>query len=151
MVMPLRHALPAAVLALALLPALVLAAPPPQATVYKSPYCGCCTDWEDHLREHGFEVTSVERRDMNPVKQRFGITRELASCHTAEIDGYVIEGHVPAEDILRLLEERPERVRGLTVPGMPAGSPGMEVGHKDPYQVLTFDAQGRVEVYARYE
>lgn len=150
MSLPLRHTLAAGALALLLLPALALAAPP-HATVYKSPYCGCCTDWEDHLREHGFQVKSVERHDMNPVKQRFGVTRELASCHTAKIDGYVVEGHVPAADILRLLEERPEGVHGLAVPGMPAGSPGMEVGYQDPYQVLTFDAQGRVEVYARYE
>jgi len=147
---PLRRTLLAATLSLSFVPGLALA-DAPQATVYKSPYCGCCTDWEDHLREYGFEVESVERNDMNPVKQRFGVTRELASCHTAKVDGYVIEGHVPAEDILRLLEERPEGVRGLAVPGMPAGSPGMEIGRTDPYQVLTFDDQGRVSVYASYD
>ncbi len=121
----------------------------PEITVYKSPTCECCTKWVDHLQENGLEVKSVDVRDLNRVKAMAGVSPELASCHTAMVDGYVIEGHVPADDIKRLLTERPE-VRGLTVPGMPHGSPGMETGRQDSYQVLTFDADGNTRVFARY-
>ncbi len=118
--------------------------------MYQDPNCGCCTDWADHLREEGFEVRQHKTRDMRSVKEEHGVTPELSSCHTALIDGYVIEGHVPAADIKRLLEERPEVV-GLTVPGMPHGSPGMETGRYDDYAVLTWQHEDRTPaVFSEY-
>lgn len=117
-------------------------------TVYKSPTCGCCTAWEDHLRQHGFTVVSRPTEDIAAIKVQHGVPGHLASCHTAVVDGYLIEGHVPADLIVRLLEERPD-VRGLAVPGMPMGSPGMEGPYSERYDVLTFDAAGRTSVYAR--
>ncbi|WP_417788985.1 DUF411 domain-containing protein [Terasakiella pusilla] len=108
-------------------------------TVYKSPYCGCCTAWSDHMRENGFDVTEIKRDDMVAVKNQLGVPAKLESCHTASIDGYVIEGHVPASDIRKLLQERP-KAAGLSVPGMPMGSPGMEQGaQKDRYVSVLFD------------
>lgn len=118
-----------------------------EVTVYKSPTCGCCTKWEDHLRENGFRVTSVQREDMNAIKQEHGIPQGMQSCHTALVNGYAVEGHVPADVIRKLLTERP-RVKGIAVPGMPMGSPGMEGPHKDEYEVYTFDASGPKDVYA---
>lgn len=120
-------------------------------TVYASPTCGCCSAWMDHLREHGFDVEVVHRDDMIAVKQSLEVPRELRSCHTGVVNDYVIEGHVPGDDLRRFLAEAPQ-VRGLTVPGMPAGSPGMEVpgGTVDPYEVLTFRADGSTAVYAEY-
>ncbi len=120
-------------------------------TVYKSPTCGCCSEWEDHLRMSGFNVTSIKRRDMQTITQRSGVHSKLASCHTALIDGYVIEGHVPAKDIQRLLQERPN-VKGLTAPGMPQESPGMQAHGKEPknYDVLSFDAAGNTTVFSAY-
>lgn len=120
-----------------------------EITVYKSPTCGCCKDWVKHLDANGFKVKSYDVQDVYPIKIKNGITEELASCHTALVNGYVIEGHVPAADIKRLLKERPA-VKGLTVPGMPMGSPGMEGAYKDAYSVLTFDTFGRTQVYARH-
>jgi hypothetical protein len=118
--------------------------------VYKSPTCGCCTDWVKHLEENGFKVDVSEVDNVTPVKIEAGLTPALASCHTAFIDDYVIEGHVPADDIRRLLSEAPQG-RGLSVPGMPAGSPGMEMGdRKDPYQVLLFNANGQTRVFAEH-
>ncbi|PMR69257.1 DUF411 domain-containing protein [Halomonas heilongjiangensis] len=107
----------------------------PQVEMHKDPNCGCCSAWAEHLEAEGFEVRVHETRDMRAVKLEHGVTPELASCHTAVVDGYVIEGHVPAADIRRLLEERPD-VAGLAVPGMPHGSPGMETGRFDDYAVL---------------
>ena len=118
-------------------------------TVYKSPTCGCCTKWVSHLQKNGFEVEAINRQDMNEIKTGAGIPRQLASCHTAKIGGYVIEGHVPAGDIKRLLKERPD-VSGLTVPGMPMGSPGMEGHRQDKYDVLTFTESGETRIYSRY-
>jgi hypothetical protein len=106
-----------------------------------------------HLRENGFEVNAIDvnEADLLATKARYGVTNELSACHTALVDGYVVEGHVPAEDILRMLKERPE-IAGLTVPGMPVGSPGMEVpsGDKERYDVLSFDKSGGTGVYARH-
>jgi len=117
--------------------------------VYKSPSCGCCGGWVDHMRANGFTVAVKERDDLTPVKARLGVPDSLQSCHTAEVGGYVVEGHVPAADIRRLLTERP-RARGLAVPGMPAGSPGMgDGGHREAYQVILFGDGGH-SVYARY-
>ena len=126
-----------------------LAAVAQDVTVYKSPSCGCCVGWIEHLQAHGFKVKVEHPEDMGAVKQSLGLKRELASCHTATVGGYVVEGHVPASDIKRLLVEKPA-VAGLAVPGMPMGSPGMEGPRKDPYEVLTFDRQGRVQVFSRH-
>ena len=119
-------------------------------SVYKTPTCGCCTKWVDHLREKGFTVETHDQPSLTALKQEHGIPRGAEACHTALVDGYVIEGHVPAREIARLLEERPN-VRGLVVPGMPLGSPGMEADRTDPYSVLAFDDKGRVSTFARYE
>lgn len=117
--------------------------------VYKSPTCGCCIKWVEHMRENGFDVKVHETQNLQPIKEKAGLRAGLGSCHTAFIDGYTIEGHVPAKEVKRLLEERPEAV-GLTVPAMPTGSPGMEMGDRqDPYQVLLFDDKG-TKVYAQY-
>lgn len=119
--------------------------------VYSSPTCGCCSLWVDHLEEHGFEVETQYRDDMVQVKLAFGISDRLVSCHTGIVNGYLIEGHVPAEDIRRLLAEAPADVRGLAVPGMPIGSPGMEMGDRiDPYDVLALHASGEVSVFASH-
>lgn len=121
-----------------------------EITVYKSPTCGCCSKWVDHLRGNGFDVKTKDVRDVAPYKARHGVPAELGSCHTAVIEGYVIEGHVPAQDIRRLLQERP-KVTGLAVPGMPMGSPGMDdSGMKEPYNVISFDKAGSKAVYARH-
>ena len=102
-----------------------------------------------HLRDNGFEVKTVDIPDLTPVKAKYGVSPQHQGCHTATVDGYVIEGHVPAVDIVRLLEERPD-VKGLAVPGMPRGSPGMESPVSDPYDVLTFDDAGNETVFASY-
>ena len=118
--------------------------------VYKSPTCGCCDDWIDHLEENGFDVTATNSNNMGKIKAEAGLIPGLGSCHTAYVGDYVIEGHVPAEDIKRLLSEAPNAT-GLSVPGMPAGSPGMEMGgRKDPYQVIMFNEQGQTRVFAEY-
>ena len=122
----------------------------PEVTVYASPTCGCCSLWADHLRGHGFPVEQVAVDDVQAVKAQYGIPDSLQSCHTAVVDGYVVEGHVPAEDIVRLLAEQPEAA-GLAVPGMPIGSPGMEVAGRpaDRYDVLLVGG-GTATVYARH-
>ncbi len=117
--------------------------------VYKSPTCGCCNGWVRHLQENGFNVKTKDLANVSPLKRELGVTPRLASCHTAVVDGYVVEGHVPAEDIKRLIKERPA-VAGITVPGMPMGSPGMEGPRKDRYQVLTFDKAGKTAVFASH-
>jgi len=117
--------------------------------VYKSPTCGCCTKWVSHLEENGFEVETTDMQDLRVIKSMSGVKPEQASCHTAKVGGYVIEGHVPADDIKRLLTERPE-ARGLTVPGMPKGSPGMEHPNPDHYQVLLLGNDGSTAVFAEH-
>jgi len=124
-----------AALGLLTLPRGAVAAPP--VTVWKSPSCGCCGAWVEHMQAAGFPVTVVETEVMNPVKARLGVPMELASCHTAQVDGYTLEGHVPADAVKRLLAERPQG-RGLAVPGMPQGSPGMETGVVEPYDIVLF-------------
>ncbi len=120
----------------------------PVVTVYRTATCGCCKNWEEHLRTHGFRVESHEVDDLPAVKVRHGVPARLASCHTAVVGGYVVEGHVPADLVRRILDERPE-VAGLAVPGMPMGSPGMEGPRSDPYEVVSFDRAGNTSVYAR--
>lgn len=127
------------------------ALPAPQVrsmTVYKDPNCGCCQEWVLHVKKAGFVVTVRDTADMQSVKASFGVPDALGSCHTARVGAYVVEGHVPADLILRLLKEQPAG-RGLAVPGMPMGSPGMEQGgRKDAYDVLLFDKAGKTKVYA---
>jgi len=122
----------------------------PKLVVTKDPTCGCCTGWADHMRAAGFPVEVIETPHINRVKVRLGVPGDLASCHTAEVGGYVVEGHVPADVVKRLLAERP-RAKGLAVPGMPMGSPGMEMDDMaDRFEVVLFGPQGR-STYARYE
>lgn len=118
-------------------------------TVWKSPTCGCCTKWVDHMREEGFTVVTIDTSDVNPVKRRHGVASDLGSCHTATVGGYVVEGHVPAADVRRLLAERPPVV-GLAVPGMPTGSPGMEGPFSQKYDVIAFDRSGGRSVFASH-
>jgi hypothetical protein len=120
--------------------------------VYKSPTCGCCSVWIDHLEQSGFITETHHPRDLNGLKTRFGIPNRYQSCHTAvSNDGYIFEGHIPAKVIRRLLAEKPADVIGLSVPGMPVGSPGMEVDDKFmPYQVLLLNKDGSTEVYAEF-
>lgn len=120
-----------------------------EITVYKDPDCGCCKRWVEHLKKHGYKVIAHDTRDMASVKGNFGVKNDLQSCHTAIINGYVIEGHVPAADIDRLLKEGP-KVAGLAVPGMPAGSPGMEGGAVEHYSVIAFDKAGRTKVFVSH-
>lgn len=124
------------------------AEPAPMVTVWKDPNCGCCSGWVDHLRGSGFTVAAIDTADLAAVKAALGVPGELASCHTAKIDAYVIEGHVPAAAIRRLLAERPAAL-GLAVPGMPIGSPGMEGGTPQLYDVMLFAAQSTT-VYGRF-
>ncbi|MGK2951291.1 MAG: DUF411 domain-containing protein [Thiobacillus sp.] len=129
----------------------VWAAPPaPIVDVYKSPTCGCCNKWIEHLETNGFTVRSHDTNNVAQHKYRLGVPPGYGSCHTAEVDGYVIEGHVPAKEIMRLLKAKP-RARGLVVPGMPVGSPGMEAGgRRDPYDVLLVNRDGSTGTYAQY-
>lgn len=116
--------------------------------VYKSSTCKCCAKWVDHMRANGFTVNTHDVGNKE-ARERAGISTKLGSCHTALVDGYAIEGHVPAQDVKRLLNERPRAI-GLTAPGMPHGSPGMEGARSDPYDVLLIDKQGDTTVYSRH-
>jgi len=124
----------------------------PLVVVHKDPYCGCCNGWIEHLRQAGFPVEARNENDMGPVKARAGVPPGKGSCHTAIVDGYFIEGHVPAEDIKRLLAERPD-AKGLALPGMPLGSPGMETpdGRIQPYTVELVANDGSTTPYARHQ
>ena len=124
----------------------------PKVVVSKDPSCGCCGAWVDHIRQAGFPADIVETPGVNRIKTRLGVPPALASCHTAEVDGFVVEGHVPASALKRFLTERPATAKGLAVPGMPVGSPGMEVDGVDPdeYDVVLFDAKGQQRRFARF-
>jgi hypothetical protein len=122
---------------------------PPAVQVYKSPTCGCCSIWVQHLRRHGFVVNVTDVQDVTQFRTRHKVPQRVASCHTALVGGYVVEGHVPAADIQRMLKEKPPIV-GIGVPGMPIGSPGMEGPYPQPYDVLAFDTAGRTTVFASY-
>jgi hypothetical protein len=126
-----------------------LAQAKPVVEVYKSPSCGCCGDWVKHLRANGFSVRAHDVEEPTAWRAKFGVPERLGSCHTAIVAGYAIEGHVPAKEIKRLLAERP-KAKGLAVPAMPMGSPGMEGPRRDPYDVLLFDAKGGTRVFASY-
>lgn len=123
----------------------------PTVTVYKSPTCGCCTLWADHMAAAGFTVEAVDVADLDAVKRQLGVPRSLGSCHTAVVGEYVVEGHVPAADVKRLLAQKPEAA-GLAVPGMPIGSPGMETPGRAPerYDVALFTRDGRATVFSRH-
>lgn len=116
--------------------------------VYKSPTCGCCGKWVDHMQAAGITVDVQNRRDLRPIKAELGVPSRLQSCHTAKVGDYLVEGHVPADLVQRLLDEKPD-IKGLAVPGMPMGSPGMEGPYKDEYDVLAIGKDGRTKVYAR--
>ncbi|MFL5485080.1 MAG: DUF411 domain-containing protein [Gemmatimonadaceae bacterium] len=121
----------------------------PTITVYKSPTCGCCKSWIEHVKKHGYQVDAKDTPDMAEIKRTLGVPDGLTSCHTAIVNGYLIEGHVPAADIDRLLAQKP-KVAGLAVPGMPMGSPGMEGPTPQPYQVMSFDKSGKTAVFAKH-
>lgn len=122
----------------------------PLVEVWKTPRCGCCVKWIEHLETHGFRVERHDLMDLSEVKRQNRVPRDMASCHTATVGGYVIEGHVPAADVQRLLRERPA-ILGLAVPGMPHGSPGMESPTPEPYEVYTITRSGAGAVWARHE
>ena len=122
-----------------------------EMTVYRSPTCGCCGKWIDHVKQNHFVVKDIVSDDMQAIKKKLGVPEQLASCHTAVVDGYVIEGHVPAADIEKLLQTKP-KVTGISAPGMPMGSPGMEMGSRqDDYAVVSFDDAGNVQVFAEHK
>ena len=145
----------AAVAAVATLPrfaAAARAAPLPPMTVYKSASCGCCHNWVEHARSSGFTVKTIDTEELPSVKRDLGVPASLHSCHTVVVGNYLVEGHVPAADVKRMLTEKPA-IRGIAVPGMPIGAPGMEQGPVSGYQryeVLAFTAQGRTSVFARH-
>ena len=123
---------------------------PIDITVYRSASCSCCGKWLEHLKANNFNVKDMVMEDVLPIKQKQGITDKLASCHTALVDNYVIEGHVPANDIMKLLKSKP-KVIGLAVPGMVNGSPGMEMGdHKNAYEVVSFDKDQKTADFSSY-
>ena len=144
-----RFALASTALVVSALTALAQA--PLTMTVYKSPTCGCCAKWVEHVKKAGFAVTVKDMPNVGEIKFARGVPAELASCHTAVVGDYVVEGHVPAPDVRRLLKERP-KVRGIAVGGMPAGSPGMEVpgGRADKYEVVAFLRDGTTRTFARH-
>ncbi len=123
----------------------------PRSTVvvYKTPTCGCCKKWVTHLEESGFTVKSTDLADLSDIKAQYGVPQNLRSCHTAVVDGYIVEGHVPADVIDKMLQEKPE-IAGISVPGMPIGSPGMEVEGRpaDRYDIVAFNKAGQTKVYA---
>ena len=121
----------------------------PAMTVYKTPTCGCCAKWVDHMKAAGFKVQVQDMDDLTEIKQASGVPIPIRTCHTAVVSGYVIEGHVPADLVKKVLAEKP-KMTGIAVPGMPVGSPGMESGNqKSPYDVVLFDKTGKTTVYAK--
>lgn len=119
--------------------------------VYRSPSCHCCGKWLEHLKKNDFNVKDIVTDDVQAIKDKYGVSKEMASCHTAIVDGYVIEGHVPASDIMKLLKTKPKIV-GIAVPGMPSGTPGMEMGdRKDAYNVMSFDKENHYEIFNSYQ
>ncbi len=122
-----------------------------EVVVYRSPSCGCCGKWIQHLKDNNFVVKDYVTNDVQLIKDKYGVTANMASCHTAIVDGYVVEGHVPADDIKKMINDKPDII-GISVPGMPVGTPGMEMGgRKDPYQVVSFDKEHNYHVVKSYE
>lgn len=121
-----------------------------EVVMYKDPNCGCCGKWAEHMREHGFKVKEVATTQMGVIKREAGVPQALGSCHTAKVGGYVVEGHVPAADVQRMLTDKPA-VSGISAPGMPLGSPGMEGPYPaERYDVVSFDGEGRTAVFASH-
>ncbi len=144
-----RHTFLRTLAALALLAVPPATAAGPQVIVYKTATCGCCGKWVEHLKVNRFEPVVKDVPSTAEYRRQYGVPEKLLSCHTATVGGYTIEGHVPAADIHRLLKTRP-KAKGLAVPGMPLGSPGMEAGRREAYSVLLFHADGRTSVYRQY-
>jgi hypothetical protein len=118
--------------------------------VYKDPSCGCCEKWVEHMKANGFALTVTNTSDLTSVNARYKVPAAVESCHTAIVGSYVVEGHVPAADVKRLLAEKPAGIIGLSIPGMPASAPGMDMTPFQPYTVITFDAKGATTVFARH-
>jgi len=137
-------------LCLALSSALPAAASGEPVIMFKDPHCGCCGKWAEHMRASGFEVKEIATRELGAIKRQSGVPQALAACHTAKVGGYIVEGHVPAADVRRLLAEKPA-VAGIAAPGMPLGSPGMEGPYPaERYDVVSFERNGKTEVFARH-
>lgn len=141
--------LPRLSLLLPFLFASALAQAAPLVEVFKNPYCGCCEAWIQHLKQNGFEVQAHDVGDVPAARRQLGIPEQFGSCHTAKVGGYVVEGHVPAADIQRLLKEKPKAL-GLAVPSMPPGSPGMESAKPVPYDTMLVQKDGSARVFARH-
>jgi hypothetical protein len=137
------------IIAFALFAAIPLAQAAERVEVFKSPYCGCCEKWVEHMRKAGFNVITKDVSDVPAARKLTGMPERFGSCHTAKVGGYVVEGHVPAADVQRLLKEKPKAV-GLAAPGMPQGSPGMETNHPQPYDTLLVQADGSSKVFAKH-
>lgn len=146
---PSRRALLATAMLLASPAAARAASPAKRMVAYKTPWCGCCGGWITHMRQAGWTVEVVEREDLAPIRARHGVPDRLASCHTAVVSAYAIEGHVPASDVERLLRERPT-AHALSAPGMPAGSPGMEAAGREPYTTVLILRDGSTRVFGRH-
>lgn len=137
------------IIALSLFAGISLAQAADRVEVFKSPYCGCCEKWVEHMRKAGFAVVTKDVNDVPAARKAAGMPERFGSCHTAKVGGYVVEGHVPAADVARLLKEKPKAV-GLAAPGMPQGSPGMETNHPQPYDTLLVQADGSHKVFAKH-
>jgi hypothetical protein len=132
-------------------PSLTVAGKPIDIVVYRSRICGCCGKWLEHLQENNFNVREIRTGELQAIKDKYGVSQELASCHTAIVDGYVIEGHVPADDIKKLLKTKP-KIIGIAVPAMPIGTPGMEMGdEKEAYEVMSFDREKHYQIFNSYK
>lgn len=137
------------IIALSLFAGIHLAHAAERVEVFKSPYCGCCEKWVEHMRKAGFDVVTKDVNDVPATRKAAGMPERFGSCHTAKVGGYVVEGHVPAADVQRLLKEKPIAV-GLAAPGMPQGSPGMETNNPQPYDTLLVQADGASQVFAKH-
>ena len=122
----------------------------PVVQVYKSATCGCCSKWADHMRAAGFVVNATNVPDVNQYKLKYGVPPQLASCHTAIVEDYIVEGHVPADDVIKMLRQKPA-IKGIAVPGMPMGSPGMESPNPERFETIAFTADGLTSVFAVHE
>ena len=140
-----RTLITAAMFALTVLPITASAGEKPAATIYKNPNCGCCEQYADYMRQNGYKVTVKPTDDLTLIKRRYGVPEEFEGCHTTLIDGYVVEGHVPLNSVERLLTERPS-IKGIALPGMPQGSPGMSGAKRAPFTIYGF-GRGRPKVY----
>jgi hypothetical protein len=121
-----------------------------EVTVYRSPNCGCCGEWVKHMQKHGFKITDIKTDRIEAIKQKYNVPQNLASCHTSVIDGYVMEGHIPADDIKRFVASKPKQA-GLAVPAMPLGTPGMETAKKQPFAIASFNKDGEIKIFKEYQ